>query len=87
MARSSDPWVSASELADYAYCPRSWWYGRHPPDEGRSRSGERAQSAGIRYHDRALAREWRRERSGTVYLVLLALSLVLVSGGLLWILT
>ncbi|HXQ93837.1 MAG TPA: hypothetical protein VN864_01515 [Thermoplasmata archaeon] len=80
------PWVSASELADYAYCPRSWWYGRHPPPEGRGASSERAARAGIRYHDRVLAAEWRRERASAAYLVLLGIATVLVVGGLLWIL-
>ncbi|MCI4339683.1 MAG: hypothetical protein L3K06_00820 [Thermoplasmata archaeon] len=85
-ARTPGPWVSASELADYAYCPRSWWYGRHPPAAGRTRDGVRSSEAGIRYHERALAREWRRERDGPAYLVLLAVAVVLVIGGLLWIL-
>jgi hypothetical protein len=81
-----DGWVSASELADYAYCPRSWWYSRHPPAEGRSAASERSARAGIRYHERVLAAEWRREQAGVAYLVLLALAIVLVGGGLLWIL-
>ena len=84
----SDPstaWISASEVADYAYCPRSWWSSRHPPEGGRDPASERSSRAGIRYHERVLAAEWRRERAGTAYWVLLALALVLVVGGLLWI--
>jgi hypothetical protein len=88
--RSTSPrdgaWVSASEIADYAYCPRSWWYGRHPPTQGRGAASDRSARAGIRYHERVLAAEWRRERAGTAYLALLAIACVLVVGGLLWLL-
>lgn len=85
-AQRDDGWVSASEIADYAYCPRSWWYSRHPPAEGRTAASERSALAGIRYHERVLAAEWQRERAGTAYLVLLAVAAVLITGGLLWIL-
>ena len=89
MAPASDPesrWISASELADYAYCPRSWWYREHPPAEGRSPESERSAEAGIRSHDRVLAAEWRRERLGTAYVLLLVVAAALVAGGLWWIL-
>jgi len=82
---SEVPWVSASELADYAYCPRSWWYRGHPPPGGRAASSERSARAGIRYHERVLSAELRRERAGRAYLVLLGIGVALVVGGVLWI--
>ena len=82
-----DPrWISATELADYAYCPRSWWYRQHPPPEGRTAASDRSAEAGIRFHERALAAEWRRERLGAAYLLLLVVAAALVAGGLWWIL-
>lgn len=26
------PWATASELGDFAYCRRAWWWMRHPED-------------------------------------------------------
>lgn len=54
-------WISASELADYAYCPRSWWYRGHPPAGGPTPASERRARDGQAYHQRTLAAELRRE--------------------------
>jgi hypothetical protein len=80
------PWVSASDLADYTFCPRSHWYHEHPPAEGATRSSQRRASAGTRYHGRTLAAERRRAEHGGAYWAGLGLGLVLVLGGVLWIL-
>jgi CRISPR/Cas system-associated exonuclease Cas4 (RecB family) len=77
-------WVSASDLAEYTYCPRSWWYADHPPPGGVARSNRRARESGRRYHDRSLRGESRRERWGVPYALLLALAVALVLGGLAW---
>jgi len=77
-----DAWVSASDLADYAYCPRSYWYRRHPPAGGPSRSSQRSALGGVRYHERILtATRHRAERGGAYWaVVLVGLGLVLVGG-------
>ena len=28
VAMREEPWVAASELGEWAYCERAWWYGR-----------------------------------------------------------
>lgn len=55
-------WVTASELAEYAYCPRAHWYRRHPPPEGPSTESRLARTRGERFHGQTLARRDRRER-------------------------
>jgi len=56
-----DQRIAASELAEYAYCPRAWWYRRSPPPEGPSPAGERRARVGERYHARTLSAERRRD--------------------------
>ena len=34
-------WVSATDLAEYAYCPRAWYYRHHPPPEGPAPGSDR----------------------------------------------
>lgn len=86
-APSAGPrWVSASELADYAYCPRSWWYRDHPPAGGPAPGAERRARAGVAYHQRVLTAERRRDAwSGAVaaaaVLAAVVLALLLVGGG------
>ncbi|MGI0128811.1 MAG: hypothetical protein ACREDE_00555 [Thermoplasmata archaeon] len=78
-------WVSASDVADYAYCPRAHWYHDHPPRDGpRPGTQERAQ-AGERYHRRVLGAERRRAEHGGAYWAALAFGTVLVLGGAAWI--
>ncbi len=81
-----DGWTSPSDLADYAYCPRSHWYRHHPPAEGPSASSERRSRAGVRFHRHALRAEERRARHGAAYWFVLLVGLALVLTGFAWVL-
>ncbi len=78
MRDERDRWVSASDLAEYAYCPRAHWYRDHPPSgaPGRSTAARR----GERFHRRELRSERRRESSAALYLLLVILGGALVAG-------
>ncbi len=58
-----DDWATASELAEYAYCPRAWYYRRQFPDAPTTAS----EAAGQRYHARLLGGEARRAGRGGLY--------------------
>ena len=79
---TDDGWTSPSDIADYAYCPRSHWYRHHPPPGGPSRASERRALIGVRYHHRVLTAERHRaERGGTYWAVfLIGVVLALVGG-------
>jgi CRISPR/Cas system-associated exonuclease Cas4 (RecB family) len=79
-----DAWVTASDLADYAYCPRSHWYRDHPPPGGPSNDARRRSAAGTRYHRQSLGAERRRAEHGDAYWVGLGLGVLLIVGGVLW---
>ena len=79
------PWVTASDLADYAYCPRAHWYHDHPPPEGPTREARDRVAAGSRYHRRVLGAERRRAEHGGAYWVALAIGAALIAGGVAWI--
>jgi hypothetical protein len=79
------PWVSATDLADYTFCPRSHYYHDHPPEGGPTRASERRAHGGERYHQRVLGAERRREEHAGAYWVALALGMLLVVGGVAWI--
>jgi CRISPR/Cas system-associated exonuclease Cas4 (RecB family) len=79
-------WVTATDLADYAYCPRSHWYHDHPPVGGTTRESQEGAAAGARYHHRTLGAERRREEHGSAYWVAFLVGLLLVVGGVAWIL-
>jgi hypothetical protein len=86
-AATEAEWVSASDLAEQAYCPRAYWYRHHPPSESAARAAERApgRSAGIAYHTRYLQGELRRETTGAYALWLAAaIGLGLVVLALWW---
>lgn len=83
---SDEGWTSPSDLADYAYCPRSHWYRHHPPPEGPSQSSQRSSLGGVRYHHRVLTAERHRDERGGAYLAILFLGLALAAGGIWWIL-
>ncbi len=78
-------WVSASDLADYAFCPRSYWYREHPPEAGASRASQARAAAGQSYHQRTLAGERRRAEHPAGYWAALAIGVLLVLGAMAWI--
>jgi hypothetical protein len=64
--RPESGWLSASEVGDYAYCPRSFWYRRHPPAGGPSPASRRSSAQGERFHATYLSAEYARSlRRGT----------------------
>jgi len=77
-----DGWVSASELADYAYCPRAHWYARHPPPGGPARDAGRRARRGVEFHAHALSGERRRAEYGAVYWAVLVVGLLLIAAGI-----
>ena len=79
-------WVSASELAEYAYCPRAHWYSGHPPPGGPAPDARRRSEAGQRYHRATLGAEERREAHGGAYVALLVIGALVVIGGFAWLL-
>lgn len=80
-----DPVVRASELAQYAYCARAWWFARVKgyPSANVIALGEGA--AGHRVHGRAVAGSSRLRRLALVLLmiagILFATWLVMSIGG------
>ena len=73
------PWLSASDLAEYAYCPRALYYRRQhteAPDPPAARSGRV-------YHQRSLRAEHRRAAYAGAYWALLLVGLALVVIALL----
>jgi len=83
---TDDGWTSASDIADYVYCPRSHWYRHHPPPGGPSRSSQRRALEGSRVHDRVLVAERHRDERGGVYWGVLLLGLLFAAGGVWWLL-
>ena len=69
--------MTASDLAEYAYCPRAYWYRRHPPPEGPARSSREARAGGERYHARVLTTRYRRERWSVIWWILVAVGVLL----------
>ena len=76
-----DDWASATDLAEYSYCPRSLYYRRTAPDAPDTRAAAR----GRRDHAHALAAERRRAGSSAVYwaALLAGVTLVLAAAVLL----
>jgi CRISPR/Cas system-associated exonuclease Cas4 (RecB family) len=83
MGSGPSRYVTASDLADYAYCPRSYWYRYHPPPEGPTPASVRSAAQGEVAHRRQLGAERRRATGGAVYWILLAVGLLAILGGLL----
>ncbi|MCI4373222.1 MAG: hypothetical protein L3K02_06220 [Thermoplasmata archaeon] len=84
MSAGDTPFVTASDLADYAYCPRSYWYRHHPPPGGPSDASERSSARGIHSHARQLGGELRRAERGGWYWAGVALGILAVVGGIVW---
>lgn len=81
---SQRPWVSASDIGEYAYCPRAHWYSTHPEaTRGAGRVDPRA-GRGQRFHRRVLKGERRRAEHLSLYVGLLLLGLATLT--LAWIL-
>lgn len=57
------PWLSASDLAEYAYCPRALYYRRRFPEAPVGPGSE----AGRDYHHRRLGAERRRSSHAGAY--------------------
>jgi CRISPR/Cas system-associated exonuclease Cas4 (RecB family) len=77
-------WASASDLADYAFCPRAHWYHDHPPPEGPTSAHRARSAAGVRFHTVALTAERRHATYGGAYWVGLLVGVLLLLGGLAW---
>ncbi|MGI0055568.1 MAG: hypothetical protein ACREB9_02385 [Thermoplasmata archaeon] len=73
------PWVSASDLAEYAYCPRSYWYGEHPPAHIPASQTRSEELRGVRFHRRALGAERSRDSRAGLYLALVFTAIALLS--------
>jgi CRISPR/Cas system-associated exonuclease Cas4 (RecB family) len=81
------PWCSASDLSEYAYCPRAHWYRHHGSPAGIDAHSRRSQELGISYHERSLsALEEREGHVGRwVAIVVLAVAMLVVAlylGGI-----
>jgi CRISPR/Cas system-associated exonuclease Cas4 (RecB family) len=74
----SDPrWITPSELAEFAYCPRAHYYRLRYGPEPASADSER----GERYHRQVLGAELRRATRGANYWMLVAVGSLLTVGG------
>ncbi len=78
------PWVTPSELADEAFCPRARWYRRHPPPSGRSAASVDRSDAGTSVHAQRLGAERRRDERLGGYVAALAVGIVALVAGVAW---
>lgn len=83
MARSKSKYVSASEIAEYAYCGRAWWLRRH----GERSANLSVMNKGTIAHDELARRVvWLRrlQRVGVALLVsgVVLLALLLLARAL-----
>jgi len=81
---STDRVVTASDLAEYAYCPRAHYYRHHPPAGGPSRESVDRARYGTRVHERTLLSEQRREAHAAAYVAGLGVGLLVLMGGIAW---
>ncbi len=79
---SQGPWVSASDLAEYAYCPRSYWYSTHPQTVGGNVAPHPRARQGVRHHQRTLSAERSHQEHVGLYVALLLVGLALVALSL-----
>jgi len=70
-----DPVVRASEISQYAYCARAWWYARVKGYHSANVDALRAGVLEHRAHGRAVA--------GSTWLLRLAIALLVIAGLLL----
>ncbi|MFZ0891039.1 MAG: hypothetical protein WB778_08970 [Thermoplasmata archaeon] len=78
------PWVTVSDLSEYAFCPRAHWYRAHPPPEGRTHRATRSAARGTRYHERVIGAEVRRQDRLGWYLAGIGAAALCVAGGIGW---
>ena len=84
MERSSPPsgrWMTPSELGEYTFCPRAWWYGRQGRDHGLAEAFERGLQVQA---DLQAAHLEPLAPRGFPWGALAALCLVVVGGLVLW---
>jgi len=72
------PFVSASELSDWVFCPRAHHYRGHPPPGGEDLAASVSRAAGTRFHGRYLAHEVSASRPARGLWVLGALGALLL---------
>jgi hypothetical protein len=84
MERASPPsgrWMTPSELGEYTYCPRAWWYSCQEAGRAQSEAFDR----GLRVQAELQAVHLESPAPGGFsWGVLAALCLVLVGGFVLW---
>lgn len=79
------PWVSASDLAEYTYCPRAYWYRKHPPAGEAVGGASRRAEADRRYHAHALRSEEARDSSAGTYVALIGVGVLLLAIVGVWV--
>ena len=69
-------WISASDLGEYAYCPRALYYRRHPPGVAEAEASVRRRSGGDDFHREYGRSMIRRSRSVGIWAVLFLTAVV-----------
>jgi len=77
------PWVSVSDLAEYAFCPRAHWYRGHPTGAAPEPAADRRAEAGTAYHRRELSRVRARESRGAGWAIAAAAIGILLLAAIL----
>ena len=84
-AREPARWASVSDLSEYAYCPRAFYYRHHPPEVPPEPETVARQRSGTRYHQRQLSVELVSERYRSWWaIVALAAAASLAAVALWW---
>lgn len=87
-AGRDEQWASVSDLSEYAYCPRAFYYRHHPPDGPPPPDSIARQRSGTRFHQRQLAIELATERhSGWWAMIALGAAAVIAVVALWWLWT
>ncbi len=76
--------ITASELAEFAYCPRAWWYSAHPPSGGPEPQSLARAAEGRRFHDARLGAVERREAWGAAAVAAAIAALLLIAATIAW---
>jgi hypothetical protein len=78
-------YVSAGELADYAFCPRSHYYARHPEGRRPAAGAVARESAGTAYHHRTIGSDRRWASASPLPWIATLLIGLAILGLLLWV--